>query len=114
MFGGEMSVKYGKYTLATFANFVYFCITHGKALPQNGRISPEVVHIQNLQTLQAYILRILQFFATKLGNFTNFKMLFLAVLKDFAFFANLKIQFKRGMVHYLKVHWFGSWETELG
>ena len=26
-------------------------------------------------------------------------MLFLAVVKDFAFFAKLKIQFKRGMVH---------------
>ena len=26
-------VKYGKYTFAKFANFVYFCITHGKALP---------------------------------------------------------------------------------
>ena len=25
--------KDGKYTLAKFANFVYFCITHGKALP---------------------------------------------------------------------------------
>ena len=43
--------------------------------------------------------RISQYFATKLGNFTNFKMLFLAVIKDFAFFAKMKIQFKRGMVH---------------
>ena len=34
---------------------------------------------KNLQTLQAYISRILQHFATKLGDFTNFKMLFLAV-----------------------------------
>ena len=25
-------VKYGKYTLAKFAIFLYFCITHGKAL----------------------------------------------------------------------------------
>ena len=57
-------------------------------------------NIQNLQTLQAYIFRILQYFATKLGNFTNFKMLFLAVVNDFAFFAKMKIQFKRGMVHY--------------
>jgi hypothetical protein len=36
--------------------------------------------IQNLQTLQGYIFRILQHFATKLCNFTNFSMLFLAVL----------------------------------
>ena len=36
----------------------------------------------------------LQHFATKLGSFTNFDMLFLAVLKDFDFFAKMKIQFK--------------------
>ena len=49
----------------------------------------------------AVIHRILKYFATKLGNFTNFKMLFLAlaVVKDFAFFAKMKIQFKRGTVH---------------
>ena len=55
--------------------------------------------MQNLQTSQAYIFRILQHFATKLGNFTNFNMLFLAVVKDFVFFAKMKIQFKRGMDH---------------
>ena len=38
-------LEYGKYTLAKFANFVYFCITHGKALPQNGGNSPEVVRL---------------------------------------------------------------------
>ena len=43
--------------------------------------------------------RILQHFATKLGSFTNFYMLLLAVVKDFDFFAKMKIQFKRGMVH---------------
>jgi hypothetical protein len=35
---------------------------------------------QNLQTLQGYIFRILQHFATKLCNFTNFSMLFLVVV----------------------------------
>ena len=55
--------------------------------------------VQNLQTSQAYIFRILQHFATKLGNFTNSNMLFLAVVKDFDFFTKMKIQFKRGMVH---------------
>ena len=35
---------------------------------------------QNLQTLQGYIFRILQHFATKLCNFTHFSMLFLAVV----------------------------------
>ena len=29
-------------------------------------------------------------------------MLFLAVVKDFAFFAKMKIQFKRAMVHWLQ------------
>ena len=29
----------------------------------------------------------------------HFNMLFLAVVKDFDFFAKMKIQFKRGMVH---------------
>jgi hypothetical protein len=41
---------------------------------------PKMVAIQNLQTLQGYIFRILQHFATKLGKFTNFSMLFLAVV----------------------------------
>ena len=59
----------------------------------------EIHRIQNLQTSQAYIFRILQHFATKLGSFTNFNMHFLAVVKDFDFFAKMKIQFKRGMVH---------------
>jgi hypothetical protein len=35
---------------------------------------------KNLQTLQGYIFRILQHFATKLCNFTNFSMLFRAVV----------------------------------
>ena len=45
-----------------------------------------IQNIQNSQTSQAYIFRILQHFATKLGNFTDFQMLFLTVVKDFAFF----------------------------
>ena len=43
--------------------------------------------IQNLRTLQGYIFRILQHFATKLCNFTNFSMLFLGIY----FFAKIKI-----------------------
>ena len=39
--------------------------------------------MQNLQTSQGYIFRILQDFATKLCHFSNFKVLFLAVAKDF-------------------------------
>jgi hypothetical protein len=44
--------------------------------------------IQNLRTLQGYIFRILQHFATKLCNFTNFSMLFLGIYR---FFAKIKI-----------------------
>ena len=84
-----------------------FCTLLYYAYPQNGRNSPEVrpfcgkrnTNIQNLQTLQAYIFHVLQYFVTKLGSFTNFNMLFLASVKDFDFFAKMKIQFKRGMVH---------------
>ena len=54
-----------------------------------------------MQTSQAYIFLILQHLATKLANFTNFNMLFLAVVKDFDFFAKMNIQFRRGMVHCL-------------
>jgi hypothetical protein len=43
--------------------------------------------MQNLQIAQGYILRILQHFATKLCNFTNFKMLYLAAVMDFVFLA---------------------------
>ena len=37
----------------------------------------------NLQTLRGYIFHVLQHFATKLGNATNFRMPFLIVAKDF-------------------------------
>jgi hypothetical protein len=47
--------------------------------------------IQNLQISQGYIFRILQQFATKLCNFTNFNMLFLAVVMDFVLLAEIKI-----------------------
>jgi hypothetical protein len=41
----------------------------------------------NLQISQGYIFRILQHFAAKLCNFTNFNMLFLAVVMDFVLLA---------------------------
>jgi hypothetical protein len=40
-----------------------------------------------LQISQGYIFLILQHFATKLCNFTNFNMLFLAVVMDFVLLA---------------------------
>ena len=36
----------------------------------------------NLQTLRRHIFHALQHFATKLGKSTNFRMLFLTVVKD--------------------------------
>jgi uncharacterized membrane protein len=45
------------------------------------------------QTSQGYIIRILQHFATKLRNITNFVMLFQAVMK---------ISLKRGKVYWNK------------
>ena len=41
----------------------------------------------NSQTLRCHIFLILQYFATKLGNSTNFKMLFRGVIKYFVYLA---------------------------
>ena len=48
-------------------------------------------NIQNLQSSQAYIFHILQRFATKLFNFTNFRMLFNAVVINFPISTFFKI-----------------------
>ena len=45
----------------------------------------------NLQTLQGYTFHVLQHFATKLGNSSNFRMLFLTVAKDFFALPRLKV-----------------------
>jgi hypothetical protein len=45
------------------------------------------IKIQNLQISQGYIFSILQHSAAKLCNFTNFNMLFLAVVMDFVLLA---------------------------
>ena len=47
--------------------------------------------MQNSQTSQGYIFRYVQHFASKLSNFTNFEMLFSAVVKDFVPIAFIKI-----------------------
>ena len=54
------------------------------------------------QTWQGYIFRILQHFATKLRNITNFVMLFQAVMKFLSRLVEIKISLKRGKVYYLK------------
>ena len=47
------------------------------------------------QTSQGYIIRILQHFATKLRNITNFVMLFQAVMKSLSRLVLIKIVFIR-------------------
>jgi hypothetical protein len=47
--------------------------------------------IQNFQISQGYIFRVLQHFAAKLRNCTNFNMLFLAMLMEFVLIAWIKI-----------------------
>ena len=44
-------------------------------------------NITNLETLQGYIFRILQYFFTKLCHSSNLKIIFLAVVKDFVLLA---------------------------
>ena len=60
-----------------------------------------------MQILQAYIFCILQYFPTKLGNFTHFKMLFRAVVIDLVFLCPDKDLVKKGnflLVTYLFTH----------
>jgi hypothetical protein len=55
-------------------------------------IFPRVIQINTkFANFAGYIFRILQQFATKLCNFTNFNMLFLAVVMDFVLLALIKI-----------------------
>ena len=56
--------------------------------------------MQNSQTLQGYIFLILQHFATKLCNFTNFRMLFNAVVWNFPTSTFFKILSIMQSVHY--------------
>jgi hypothetical protein len=55
------------------------------------------------QTSQGYIIRILQHFATKFRNITNFVMLFQAVMKFLSRLVKIKISLKRGKVHWQTV-----------
>jgi hypothetical protein len=53
------------------------------------------------KTSQGYIIRILQHFATKLRNITNFVMLFQAVMKFLSRLVKIKSSLKRGKVYCL-------------
>jgi hypothetical protein len=89
MFWLQNVVKCRKYSPAKFSNFVLICITQNA--PHLGRkwcvFRAKYKLIQNFQISQGYIFRILQHFATKLCNFTNFNMLFVAVVMDFVLLA---------------------------
>jgi hypothetical protein len=63
------------YSLAKFANFVYTFVLRAE-IPTYGYSNFRTPYrsIQNFQTLQGYIFRILQHFTTKLCNFTHFSM----------------------------------------
>ena len=51
---------------------------------ENGRLFyPQYKYIQNSQSLRGYIFFTLKHFEIKLGNFTNLKVLFRAVVEDF-------------------------------
>jgi valyl-tRNA synthetase len=56
-----------------------------------------------LQTSQGYIIRILQHFATKLWNITNFVMLFQAVMKFLSRLVEFNILVNWGMVHFTQL-----------
>ena len=70
------------------ANFVYFCITHGKLIPTSRKryqFSVRNTKVYKIRKLcrGIYIFLILLHFATKLCNFTNFRTLFNAVVMNF-------------------------------
>ena len=58
-------------------------LSHQIQLKCGGLVCAQYKYTKILQTSQGWILCILQYFAIKLCNFTNFKMLFPAVLTDF-------------------------------
>jgi hypothetical protein len=76
-------VKCGKYSLVNSQILDTF-VLRAELLhiwAENGRnFRTQYKSIQNLHTLQGYIFRILQHFATNLCIFTHFSMLFLAVV----------------------------------
>ena len=69
--------------------------------PHHTRVSPEqgVSGGETLGARLGYIIRILQHFATKLWNITNFVMLFQAVMKFLSRLVEFKILVNWGLVH---------------
>ena len=77
-------VQCGKYSPVKFANFVYFCIENGKALPLCGNVITLFPVFPFIVTLHYYIFDILQYFTTKLYSFTKCRKLFPTLLKSFS------------------------------
>ena len=75
------------YSSAKFAHFVLICIKREKMhhiwAESDAFSRAQYKLIQNLQISYGSIFLILEHFTTKLCNFTNFNMLFLAVVMDF-------------------------------
>ena len=69
-----------------FANFVHIFITCGKITSLGERVVKTFAHYRNFTNLAG-----LQPIAIKVCNFTHFKMLFLAVVTNFAYLALVKI-----------------------
>ena len=74
--------KRRKFSPRNFEIFVEIC-TNFESIVVQTSVRSWYKNIQNMRNLQSYIFRISQHFATKLCNFTNFKLLFLAVVMDF-------------------------------
>ena len=73
----ELPVNFGHFVVSVILLYYKICKLRKRIFSVFYNISPPIKH----------------------GNFTNFNVLFLAVVKDFDFFAKMKIQFERGMVH---------------
>jgi hypothetical protein len=61
-----------------------------------------------LQTSQGYIIRILQHFATKLWNITNFVMLFQALMKFLSRLSKFWLIGEWSIQHQAKAFYFGA------
>ena len=62
--------------------------------------------VQNSQTLQGYIFLILQHFATKLCNFSNYRMLFNAVVVNFHISTFFQNSVHNAIGPFIPIRWF--------
>ena len=87
------------------ASFVYFCITHGKLIPTLRKRNNFPCVIQTCTKFEnvagLYFPHSTTFSETKLSNFTNFRMLFNAVVMNFPISTFFKILSIMQTVHRL-------------